>query len=164
MPNPGYQGTRDFNPQMGQQVPRNPNPQADELLLKVTEMMKNQFGLKPKGMTFVQTLISRMVWFGRSSYKLQAPKVRQVHRSRQYKHNRTCQSVSYIIGWSISSGCPSGLFFLLIPVRASLHLVLVTTSQLHCQLGWPREEVSYIFLHQDWRKEDNWFGDHEIEE
>ena len=41
MPNPGYQGTRDFNPQMGQQVPRNPNPQADELLLKVTEMMKN---------------------------------------------------------------------------------------------------------------------------
>ena len=52
MPNPGYQGTQDFNPQMGQQVPRNPNPQADELLLKVTEMMKNQFGLKPKGMTF----------------------------------------------------------------------------------------------------------------
>ena len=52
IPNPGYQGTRDFNPQMGQQVPRNPNSQADELLLKVTEMMKNQFGLKPKGMTF----------------------------------------------------------------------------------------------------------------
>ena len=43
---------RDFNPQMGQQVPRNPNPQANELLLKVTEMMKNQFGLKLKGMTF----------------------------------------------------------------------------------------------------------------
>ena len=38
---------------MGQQVPRNPNPQANELLLKVTEMMKNQFGLKPKGMTFL---------------------------------------------------------------------------------------------------------------
>jgi hypothetical protein len=37
---------------MGQQVPRNLNPQADELLLKVTEMMKNQFGLKPKGLTF----------------------------------------------------------------------------------------------------------------
>ena len=52
MPNLGYQGTRDFNPQIGQQVPRNPNPQADELLLKVTEMMKNQFGLKPKGLTF----------------------------------------------------------------------------------------------------------------
>ena len=52
MPNPGYQGTQDFNPQMGQQVPRNPYPQADELLLKVTEMMKNQFGLKPKGQTF----------------------------------------------------------------------------------------------------------------
>ena len=52
IPNLGYQGTRDFNPQMGQQVPRNPNPQADELLLKVTKMMKNQFGLKPKGMTF----------------------------------------------------------------------------------------------------------------
>ena len=37
---------------MGQQVPRNPNPQADELLLKVIEMMKNQFDLKPKGLTF----------------------------------------------------------------------------------------------------------------
>ena len=37
---------------MGQQAPRNPNPQADELLLKVTEMKKNQFSLKPKGMTF----------------------------------------------------------------------------------------------------------------
>ena len=42
----------DFNPQMGQQVLRNPNLQADELLLKLTEMTKNQFGLKPKGMTF----------------------------------------------------------------------------------------------------------------
>ena len=52
MPNPGYQDTWDFNPQMGQQVQRNPNPQADELLLRVTEMMKNQFGLKPKGLTF----------------------------------------------------------------------------------------------------------------
>ena len=47
MPNLGYQGMQDFNPQMGEQVPRNPNSQ-DELLLKVTEMMKNQFGLKPK--------------------------------------------------------------------------------------------------------------------
>ena len=37
---------------MGQQVQRNPNLQADELLLKVTEMMKNQFDLKPKGLTF----------------------------------------------------------------------------------------------------------------
>ena len=37
---------------MGQQVPRNPNSQAVELLLMVTEMMKNQFGLKPKGLTF----------------------------------------------------------------------------------------------------------------
>ena len=80
MPNPGYQGTRDFNPQMGQQVLRNPNLQADELLLKVTEMMKNQFGLKPKGMTFfVQMPISRMVWFGRPFYKLQAPGIHQVH-------------------------------------------------------------------------------------
>ena len=37
---------------MGQQVSRNPNPQADKLLLKVTEIMKNQFDLKPKGLTF----------------------------------------------------------------------------------------------------------------
>ena len=47
--NLGYQGTWDFNPQMGHQVQGNPNSHADELLLKVTEMMKNQFGLKPKG-------------------------------------------------------------------------------------------------------------------
>ena len=51
IPNPGYQGTQDFNPQMGQQVQRNPNSNTDELLLRVTEMMKNQFGLKPKGQT-----------------------------------------------------------------------------------------------------------------
>ena len=50
--NLGYQGTRDFNPQMGLQVRRNPNSNADELLLRVTEMMKNQFSLKPKGLTF----------------------------------------------------------------------------------------------------------------
>ena len=37
---------------MGQQVQRNPNSNADELLLRVTEMMKNQFSLKPKGLTF----------------------------------------------------------------------------------------------------------------
>ena len=37
---------------MGQQVQRNPNSNADELLLRVTEMMKSQFGLKPKGQTF----------------------------------------------------------------------------------------------------------------
>ena len=37
---------------MGQQVQRNPNSNADELLLKVTEMMKNQFSLKPKWLTF----------------------------------------------------------------------------------------------------------------
>ena len=37
---------------MGQQLQRNPNSNADELLLRVTEMMKNQFGLKPKGQTF----------------------------------------------------------------------------------------------------------------
>ena len=49
IPNPGYQGTRNFNLQMGQQLQRNPDSSADELLLRVTEMMKNQFGLKPKG-------------------------------------------------------------------------------------------------------------------
>ena len=37
---------------MGQQLQRNPNSNADELLLRVTEMMKNQFSLKPKGQTF----------------------------------------------------------------------------------------------------------------
>ena len=52
IPNPGYQGTQNFNPQMGQQLQRNPDSNADELLLRVTEMMNNQFSLKPKGQTF----------------------------------------------------------------------------------------------------------------
>jgi hypothetical protein len=37
---------------MGQQLQRNLDSNAHELLLSVTEMMKNQFGLKPKGQTF----------------------------------------------------------------------------------------------------------------
>ena len=37
---------------MGQQLPRNSNSNADELLLRVTEMIKNQFGLKPKWQTY----------------------------------------------------------------------------------------------------------------
>ena len=37
---------------MGQQLQTNPDSIPDELLLRVTEMMKNQFGLKPKGQTF----------------------------------------------------------------------------------------------------------------
>ena len=37
---------------MGQQLQRNPNSNTNELLLRVTEMIKNQFGLKPKGQTF----------------------------------------------------------------------------------------------------------------
>ena len=53
IPNPGYQGTQNFNLQMCQQLPRNSNSNADEMLLRVTEMMKNQFGLKPKGQTFL---------------------------------------------------------------------------------------------------------------
>ena len=52
IPNLGYQCTWDFNSQMGQQVQRNTNSHADELLFRVTEMMKIQFGLKPKGQTF----------------------------------------------------------------------------------------------------------------
>ena len=38
---------------MGQELPRNSNSNADELFLRVTKMMKNQFGLKPKGQTFL---------------------------------------------------------------------------------------------------------------
>ena len=51
--NSGYQGTQNFNLQMGQQLTRNSDSNADELLLRVTEMMKNLFGLKPKGQTFL---------------------------------------------------------------------------------------------------------------
>ena len=37
---------------MGQQLPRNSNSNADELLLRVTKMIENHFGLNPKGQTF----------------------------------------------------------------------------------------------------------------
>ena len=37
---------------MGQQLLRNSNSNTDELLLRVTEINKNRFGLKPKGQTF----------------------------------------------------------------------------------------------------------------
>ena len=40
IPNSGYQGTQNFNLQMGQQLLRNSNSNADELLLRVTKMMK----------------------------------------------------------------------------------------------------------------------------
>ena len=52
IPNLGYQGTKNFNLQMGQQLPRNSNSNTDELLFRVTEIMKDQFSLKPKGQTF----------------------------------------------------------------------------------------------------------------
>ena len=41
IPNPRYQGTQNFNPQMGQQLQGNPISNADELLLRVTKMIKN---------------------------------------------------------------------------------------------------------------------------
>jgi hypothetical protein len=37
---------------MGQQPQRIPNSNANEFVLRVTEMMKSQFGLKPKGQPF----------------------------------------------------------------------------------------------------------------
>jgi hypothetical protein len=52
IPNLGYQGTQNFNLHIGQQLLRNQNSNADELVLRVTEMMKSQFGLKPKGQPF----------------------------------------------------------------------------------------------------------------
>ena len=51
IPNPGYQGSQNFNLQMGQQLPRDSNSNTDGLLLRVTKMMKNQFGLKQKWQT-----------------------------------------------------------------------------------------------------------------
>ena len=52
IPNPGYQGTQNFILQMGQQLQGNPNSNVDELLLRVTKMMKNPFGLNQKGRPF----------------------------------------------------------------------------------------------------------------
>ena len=37
---------------MGQQLQRDSNSNVDELLHRVTKLIKNQFGLKPKGLSF----------------------------------------------------------------------------------------------------------------
>lgn len=47
IPNLGYQGTQNYNPQAAPQ----PWNQIDDLLRRMTEMMQHQFGLKPKGQT-----------------------------------------------------------------------------------------------------------------
>ena len=128
IPNLGYQGTRNFNPQMGQQLQRNSNSNADELLLSDWDDEESVWFETKRADLLVQTPISRVVWFGRSSYELQALRFCQVHWPRQYKHDRACQSVSYTIGRSISWGYPSSSFLLLVPVRTSLHLVLIVAS------------------------------------
>ena len=62
MPNPGYQGTWDFNPQMGQQVPRNPNPQADKVAAEGDRDDEKSVQSEAKRADlFVQTPISRVV-------------------------------------------------------------------------------------------------------
>lgn len=50
IPNLGYQGIENFHPQTGQPMPRNLG--VDNMLQRVTELMHNQFGLKPKGQGF----------------------------------------------------------------------------------------------------------------
>ena len=62
--------------------------------------MKNQFDLKPKGLTF--------------SYKCPYPEwydLVALHWPRQYKHDRTYHSVSYTIRRSVSWGCHRVRFF-----------------------------------------------------
>ena len=59
IPNPGYQGTRDFNPQMGQQVQRNPNLcfllnlAADQLAALAIQGMQPTWKEKLLGQEFV---------------------------------------------------------------------------------------------------------------
>jgi len=54
VPNSGYQGTQNYNTQtgQGQQGQQAASPNADELFNRITKMMQNQFGLKPKSQTF----------------------------------------------------------------------------------------------------------------
>ena len=61
IPNPGYQGTRNFNPQMAQQVQRNPNSHADELLLSDRDDEESVRSKAKRADLLVQTFISRMV-------------------------------------------------------------------------------------------------------
>ena len=86
----------------GQQVQGNPNSHADELLLKVTGMMKNQFGLKPKGLTYSYKH-PYPEWYDLvalpANYML--PEFAKFTGQDSTKHNRTCQSISYTVGRSI---------------------------------------------------------------
>ena len=114
---------------MGQQLQRNPNSNADELLLRVTEMMKNQFSLKLKGHTF--------------SYKCPYPewydlvalptncKLPEFAKFTGQDSTSTIEHVSRYLTQlgeaSIERGSLS-LLILLVSMRANLHLVFITVS------------------------------------
>ena len=127
IPNLGYQGTQNFNLQMGQQLPRNLNSNADELLLRVTEMMKNQFGLKPKGQTFSYKH-PYLEW-----YDLVAlPMNYMLLEFTKFTYQDSTSTIEHVSRYltqlgeaSIEEAHPI-LFYLFVPVRTSFHLVFIT--------------------------------------
>ena len=132
MSNPGNQGTRDFNPHMGQHVQRNPNPQADELLLRVTKMMKNQFGLEPKGLTFLYKrpypewydLVAlptnyRLPEFAKFTGQDSTSTIEHVSRYLTQLGEASVEDAHRVHFFSLFLSGPA----------------FTTTSQLHCQLG-----------------------------
>ena len=128
IPNPGYQDTQNFNPQMGQQLQRNPNSNTDELFLRVTEMMKNQFSLKPKGQTFSYKR-PFPGWYDLvalpTNYRLlEFAKFTGQDSRSTIKH--VSQYLTQLGEASIDEAHPVRFFS--IPVRTSFHLVFIVTS------------------------------------
>ena len=144
MPNLGYQGTRDFNPQMGQQVQRNPNPQADELLLRVTEMMKNQFGLKPKGLTFSYKcpypewydLVAlptncRLLEFAKFTSQDSISTIEHVSRFLTQLGEASVEDAHRVRFFSLSLSGPAFTWFLLLPVNSIANWADLKKSFIH---------------------------------
>ena len=108
---------------------RDSNSNADELLLRVTEMMKNQFGLKPKGHTFSHKH-PYPEWYDLVAFPVNYMLLEFAKFTGQ-DSTSTIEHVSRYLTQlgeaSIERGSLS-LLILLVSMRANLHLVFITVS------------------------------------
>ena len=115
---------------MSQQLPRNLNSNADELLLRVTEMTKYQFGLKPKGQTFSYRR-PYPEWY----ILITLPTNYRLSEFAKFTGQDSTSTIEHVSRYLTQLGKASieeahrvCFFFLLVIVRASLHLVFMITS------------------------------------
>ena len=116
---------------MGQQLQRNSNSNADELLLRVTKMMKNQFGLKPKGQTFsyrrpylewydLVTLPAnyRLPEFAKFTGQDSTSTIEHVSRYRTQLGEASIEEAHRVCFFSLSLSRPAFTWFSLLPINS----------------------------------------------